>query len=154
MSKDGKDGTGKHLSFTLGPEEYAIPVQCVREIVGPLAVTRVPHMPMHVLGVVNLRGKVIAVTDLRLKIGLQPEDHGARTCIIVVQLRTGLQLGLVVDSVSEVLQIGAQEIDRSATGGARSQGVVGLAKVRDHIKILIDVEQMLRDECEALAVAA
>jgi purine-binding chemotaxis protein CheW len=149
-----KESTGKHLSFTLGSEEYAIPVQCVREIVGPLPVTRVPSMPPHVLGVINLRGKVIPLADLRIKIGIDAHDHGARTCIVVVQLKSGLQLGLVVDSVSEVLQIAAQEFDRSTNVGSGGQGVVGLAKVRNHIKILIDVEQLLHEESEALSSAA
>jgi len=149
-----RNSVGKHLSFTLGAEEYAMPVQCVREIVGPLPVTRVPQMPAHVLGVINLRGKVIPLADLRIKIGVEASDHGARTCIVVVQLNSGLQLGLVVDSVSEVLQIAPQDLDRSTNVGAAGQGVVGLAKVRNHIKILIDVELLLHDESLALSSAA
>src|SRR5262245_63596730 len=99
---------GKYLTFTLGREEYGLPVLTVREIIKVMDITQVPQVPEHVLGVINLRGKVIPVIDLRRKFGFAATDHSERTCIVVVDVdlaTTRVMMGVVVDSVSEVLNV-------------------------------------------------
>ena len=105
---------GRYLTFTLGEESYGLPVLKVREIIRLCPITSVPRMPPHVKGVINLRGKVIPVIDLRLKFGLPSIDYTQRTCIIVVQVKTGstsILMGIVVDEVSEVLTLTAGDIE-------------------------------------------
>lgn len=111
---NGDDRAGKYLVFQLGREEFGIRVLKAREIMGVQDITAVPQQPGHVKGVINLRGKVIPVVDLRLKFGLPPVEYTQRTCIIVVQLRRGLNsvlTGIVVDSVADVLNLAAADIE-------------------------------------------
>ena len=138
---------GKYLSFLLATEEYAIQVLKVREIVKIQHITGVPETPINVKGVINLRGKVIPVIDLRLKFGLPEKEYGQRTCIIVVQLQgevSGL-MGLIVDEVSEVLNL--QETDIQETPdfgrGIETPYLLGMAKVKDRVKILLDIDVVL-----------
>jgi purine-binding chemotaxis protein CheW len=138
---------GKYLSFALGSEEYAIRVLKVREIVKLQHITGVPDTPTEVRGVINLRGKVIPVIDLRLKFGMQNADYGQRTCIIVVEIaanQTG-PMGIIVDEVSEVLTLAEADIqDTPDFGiGVETPYLLGLAKVRDSVKILLDIDQVL-----------
>ena len=124
---DRADGTaagreGKYLTFSLAGEEYGIGILKVKEIIGMMAVTAIPQTPGYVKGVINLRGKVIPVIDLRLKFALESEPYTERTCIIVVDVRTGnkvMQMGIIVDAVSEVLNIRAGEIEEVPTFGSR-----------------------------------
>src|SRR5213078_5328294 len=105
---------GKYLTFALSDEEYGLPVLKVREIIKVMDITQVPQVPGHVRGVINLRGKVIPVIDLRLKFGFEPQAYTERTCIIVVDVDRPsgkVMMGIVVDSVSEVLNLAAAEID-------------------------------------------
>jgi purine-binding chemotaxis protein CheW len=139
---------GKYLVFQLGREEFGIRVLKVREIMGIQDITAVPHTPNHVKGVINLRGKVIPVIDLRLKFGLPEVEYTARTCIIVVQMQTeaGVMLmGTVVDGVAEVLNLVADDIEDTPDFG---QGVatpylLGLAKIKGKVKILLDIDKVL-----------
>lgn len=143
----GLKRAGKYLSFQLGCEEYAIHVLKVREIVKLQHITLVPDMPADVRGVINLRGKVIPVVDLRVKFGMPEIEYGQRTCIIVVELTGGLQgsMGIIVDEVSEVLNLVDADIqDTPDFGkGVKTPFLLGLAKVRDRVKILLDIDQVL-----------
>lgn len=140
--------TGKYLTFALSDEEYGLPVLKVREIIKVMDITQVPQVPPHVRGVINLRGKVIPVIDLRLKFGFAPQEYNERTCIIVVDVNLGEQrvmMGIVVDSVSEVLNLTSSEIDETPDFGERvtTDYMLGLAKVKGTVKILLDLDKVL-----------
>jgi purine-binding chemotaxis protein CheW len=141
---------GKYLTFILGREEFAIRVLKVREIMGIQDITAVPQTPSYVKGVINLRGKVIPVVDLRLKFCLPEIEYTKRTCIIVVQVQSGgvsLQTGIVVDEVSEVLNLAAGDIEDTPDFGDGAAGgvsyLLGMAKVKGKVKILLDIDQVL-----------
>jgi len=139
---------GKYLSFRLGKEDFAIQVLKVREIVGIQDITSVPQMPSYVKGVINLRGKVIPVVDLRLKFGLEEREYTQRTCIIVVQTHHGgvaVQTGVIVDEVSEVLNLAANEIEDTPDFGedVATPYLLGMAKVKGNVKMLLDIDQVL-----------
>jgi purine-binding chemotaxis protein CheW len=138
---------GKYLTFHLASEEYAIQVMKVREIMGVQHITPVPQTPANVRGVINLRGKVIPVVDLRLKFGMPEKEYGQRTCIIVVQLDgdAAPQMGVVVDEVSEVLNIVESEIEDTPDFGAGVQipYLLGMAKVKGQVKILLNIDRVL-----------
>lgn len=142
---------GKYLTFSLGTEEYGLPVLKVREIIKVMDITPVPQVPAHVRGVINLRGKVIPVIDLRAKFALPAQDDTERTCIVVVDValsRERVMLGVVVDAVSEVLNIAAAEIDQTPEFGASviTDYMLGLAKVKNTVKILLDLDCVLGAE--------
>jgi purine-binding chemotaxis protein CheW len=150
------DKGGKYLSFSLAEEEYGIGILKIKEIIGMMAITVVPKTPRFVKGVVNLRGKVIPVVDLRLRFDMEAADYTERTCIIVVEIdsRTGTVLiGLVVDSVSEVLHIRAENIEAPPTFGndLDTEYILGMAKIGNGVKILLDIDRVLgADEIEGL----
>ncbi len=134
---------GKYLTFRVANEEYGLAILKVREIIGLMDVTPVPHMPRHVRGVINLRGKVVPVIDLRLKLGMPPAAPTAQTCIVVVDV--GAPVGVIVDAVCEVLDVADSQIDPPPALGASvdTSFVLGLGKVRDGVKILLDIDRML-----------
>jgi purine-binding chemotaxis protein CheW len=137
----------KYLTFALAEEEYGLPVLKVREIIKMMDITEVPQVPPHVKGVINLRGKVIPVVDLRLTFGFPPRDYDERTCIIVseVALQEGkVLMGMVVDAVSEVVSITTEEVEETPSFGGRinTEYIHGLAKVRGHVKILLDLDRV------------
>jgi len=141
--------TGKYLAFLLGREEFAIQVLKVREIMGIQDITAVPQTPLFVKGLINLRGKVIPVIDLRLKFGLPEVEYTQRTCIIVVQVQgpAGVSLtGIVVDEVSEAVNIAAGEIeDTPGFGdGVPTPYILGMAKSKGKVKILLDIDKVLQ----------
>ncbi len=138
---------GKYLTFALGDEEYGLPVLRVREIIKMMEITVVPQVPAYVKGVINLRGKVIPVVDLRLKFNFPSIDYTERTSIIVVHvtLSTGpIMMGIVVDAVSEVLSISAEEIEATPEFGAdmKTDYLQGLAKIKGRVKLLLDLDQV------------
>lgn len=138
---------GKYLTFALAGEEYGLPVLKVREIIKILAITAVPQAPDHVKGVINLRGKVIAVVDLRQKFGFPSQEHDERTCIIVVEvvLQTSkVMMGVVVDAVSEVLTIAADEIEATPDFGEHvdTEFIKGVAKIKGRVKFLLDLDRI------------
>jgi purine-binding chemotaxis protein CheW len=140
---------GKYLSFTLADEEYGIGILKVKEIIGMMPITTVPQTPAYAKGVINLRGKVIPVVDLRMKFGMPELDYNDRTSIIVVEM-TGLsdrdvQIGIVVDSVSEVINIKTEDIEDTPTFGTRldMDYVLGMAKMEGGVKILLDIDRVL-----------
>lgn len=141
---------GKHLAFLLANEEYAIPVLKVREIMGVQHITAVPQTPAAVKGVINLRGKVIPVIDLRLKFGFPSQANTERTCIIVVDVafsgvNGNVMMGIVVDSVSEVLNVIGTDIDEAPDFGddVTTEYILGLAKVKGTVKILLNLNEVL-----------
>jgi purine-binding chemotaxis protein CheW len=139
---------GKHLTFMLGDEFYGIPVLAVREIIRMVDITSVPRMPEYIRGVINLRGKIIPVTDLRLKFGLPRNEATERTCIIVVQVKMGAtraQCGLIVDAVEEVANIAASEIESAPDFGSAidTKYIVGMAKIKGDVKTLLDIDRVI-----------
>ncbi|MGD0435208.1 MAG: chemotaxis protein CheW [Bryobacteraceae bacterium] len=142
---------GKYLTFGLGNEEFAIQVLRVREIMGVQQITAVPQTPGYVKGVINLRGKVIPVVDLRLKFGLPEIEYTQRTCIIVVQIESGsgkVQIGVIVDAVSEVLTLQSGEIENTPDfgSGVATPYLLGMAKIKGKVKILLDIDKVLAVE--------
>jgi len=142
---------GKYLTFQLANEEFGIAVLKVREIMGMQDITAVPQTPAHIRGVINLRGKVIPVIDLRLKFGLAAAEYTQRTCIIVTQVRgdsAPVFIGIIVDGVSEVLNLMAGEIEDTPDFGEEVTGryLLGMAKVKGKVKILLDIDQVLSSQ--------
>jgi purine-binding chemotaxis protein CheW len=142
---------GKYLTFSLGNEEYGLPVMKVREIIKVMDITQVPQVAAHVLGVINLRGKVIPVIDLRRKFGFPAQAYTERTCIIVAEVVLGgpkVMMGVVVDSVSEVLNVAGAEIDETPQFGSQdaTDYLLGLAKVKGTVKILLDLDRVLASD--------
>ena len=141
-------GGGKYLTFMIGREEYGLPVMKVREIIKVMDITHVPQVAAHVLGVINLRGKVIPVIDLRRKFGFPAQEHTERTCIIVAEVvltQAAVMMGVVVDAVSEVVSVAATEIDNPPDFGGQdaTDYILGLAKVKGSVKILLDLDRVL-----------
>ncbi len=137
------DRGGKYLTFKLADEEYGVEILKVREIIGVMNITTVPQMPPEMKGVINLRGKVIPVIDLRLKFGLEEIAHTEQTCIIVVDV--GREVGIIVDTVSEVLDINNQNIAPapSMSDDLDTSSILGMGKVGDAVKILLDINNVL-----------
>ncbi|MCP4567126.1 MAG: purine-binding chemotaxis protein CheW [FCB group bacterium] len=139
---------GKYLTFCLGAEEYGLAILRVREIIGLMAITNVPRTPHHIRGVINLRGKVIPVLNLRAKFGMETKEDTEETCIIVVESSiqgSPVQIGILVDAVSEVLDIEESDIEDAPVIGNNFNGdfIIGLAKTKDGVKILLDIDQVL-----------
>ena len=139
---------GKYLTFSLDNEEYGIGILKIKEIIGMIEVTSVPRTPEFVKGVINLRGKVIPVVDLRLRFGMEGADYTERTCIIVVEISgtSGTVLfGVVVDSVSEVLNIRGENIEETPSfgGNADMEYILGMAKIEGGVKLLLDIDRVL-----------
>lgn len=142
---------GKYLSFSLAGEEYGIGILKVKEIIGMMPITPVPRTPSFVKGVINLRGKVIPVVDLRLKFEMEAIDFTERTCIIVVEIGVpgrSLLMGILVDSVSEVLSIKTGEIEETPAFGGDFEAnyILGMAKMNGGVKILLDIDRVLSAE--------
>lgn len=141
---------GKYLTFCLGKEEYGIEILKVREIIGLMDITAVPRTPSYVRGVINLRGQVISVVDLRAKFAMPTTERTEQTCIIVVEVRhpadgRKLSTGIVVDRVSEVLNIPGDNVEDAPTFGAsiRTDFILGMGKVGQAVKILLDIDRVL-----------
>lgn len=142
---------GKYLTFSLAGEEYGIGILKVKEIIGIMAITTIPRMPSFVKGVINLRGKVIPVIDLRLKFAMAEAEYTERTCIVVVEISGGagrLLIGIVVDSVSEVLNVKGADIEDTPAFGARldTEYILGMAKIGGGVKILLEIDRVLGSE--------
>lgn len=137
----------KYLTFTLGAEEYGLEILKVREIIGLMDITRVPRMPDFVRGVINLRGKVIPVIDLRQKFGMETQEDTQETCIIVVDLSSTM-MGVVVDKVSEVLDIADEEIEETPDFGVKinTDFIQGVGKSKGKVVMLLDIGMVLTAE--------
>jgi len=145
------DKEGKYLTFTLAEEEYGIGILRIKEIIGMMPITTIPQTPEFVKGVINLRGKVIPVVDLRLRFGMDSIDYTERTCIIVVEIagQAGtVMIGIVVDAVSEVLNIKGEDIEDTPTFGTKlnTEYILGMAKMEGSVKILLDIGRVLTGE--------
>jgi purine-binding chemotaxis protein CheW len=143
--------TGKYLIFHLGDEEFGTHILKVREIIGLQDITMVPQTPSYVKGVINLRGKVIPVIDLRLKFAMPEVAYTQRTCIIVVHAQVAdstVLTGVVVDGVSEVLSISAADIEDTPDFGEQAplEYLLGMAKIKGKVKILLDIDQVLASQ--------
>lgn len=139
---------GKYLTFRLAAEEYGLQILKVREIIGLMSITKMPEAPPYIRGIINLRGRVIPVLELRARFGMESIADNEETCIIVVDLSSGGRstlMGILVDAVSEVLEIKGDEIqDFPAMGGDREcDFVLGIGKVKGGVKILLDIDRVL-----------
>ncbi len=142
---------GKHLTFCLGKENYGIPILQVREIIGMMEITGVPKTPEYIKGVINLRGKIIPIMDLRAKFGMETIDYTERTCIIVVEVnisQTKRHMGIVVDAVSDVVSIEEGEIEKTLDYGTKVEGdfLTGMGKVKDKVVMLLDIQKIASNE--------
>jgi len=147
-SKALLDIEGKYLTFALGPEEYGLEILKVREIIGYMEITAVPQTPHEVKGVINLRGQVIPVIDLRARFGMETIEVTDESCIIVVVIsrgRSDFSTGIVVDHVQEVLDIAGQDIEEAPQFGSSvdTEFILGMGKIGDSVKILLDIDKVL-----------
>ncbi|VAX23177.1 Positive regulator of CheA protein activity (CheW) [hydrothermal vent metagenome] len=142
-SRDVATG-GKYLTFVLGDEEYGIEITRVREIIGIVDITPVPKAPLFIKGIINIRGKVIPIVDMRAKFGMDQIDFTSQTCIIVVEVDDNL-MGILVDTVSEVLDIQEENIDPPPSFGSESSAmfILGMAKIKGAVKILLNIDKVL-----------
>ncbi len=142
------DKAGKYLTFKLGAEEFGLEILKVQEIIKMMDITKVPRTPEFVRGVINLRGKVIPVVDLRLKFGMDSKETTDKTCVIVAQVARGqtrITMGTIVDEVSEVLDINAEQIEPAPEFGASvdTAFILGMGKVAKRVVMLLDVDKVL-----------
>lgn len=148
VERPGAGREGKYLTFTLAEQEYGIGILKIKEIIGMMPITSVPQTPSFIKGVVNLRGKVIPVMDLRVRFGVEARPYTDRTCIIVVEIAGAsgpLMIGAVVDTVSEVLNIKGEDIEDTPTFGMKlnTEYILGMAKIGKSVKILLDIDRVL-----------
>ena len=139
---------GKYLTFALANEEYGLEILKVRELIGYMEITNVPQTPMFVKGVINLRGQVIPIVDLRLKFGMEEAEVTEQTCIIVVEITQdgrAFQTGIVVDHVQEVLDIKADQIEDAPQFGSSvdTDFISGMGKIGEDVKIMLDINKVL-----------
>ena len=142
---------GKYLTFTLAKEEYGISILKVREIIKLLEITSIPKTPGYIKGVINLRGKIIPIMDLRLKFGLEEKEYNERTCIVVVEISLNdirKLMGLIVDTVSEVANLTTDQIEPPPEYGYQNnqQFLIGVGKTKDRVILLLEIEQILSRE--------
>ena len=154
IQADGQDEhrmEGKYLTFELAREEFGIAILTVKEIIGMMAITPIPRTPSWVLGVINLRGKVIPVADLRRKFGMESRAFDERTCMVVVEVNARdelLSIGLVVDSVNEVANVLDKDVEKTPSFGIDldTDYILGMAKTDRHVRILLDIDRVFGDE--------
>jgi purine-binding chemotaxis protein CheW len=151
INKALSEKEGKYLTFALGPEEYGLEILRVREIICYMEITAVPQTPHYVKGVVNLRGQVIPVVDLRAKFGMETTEVTEETCIIVVEISQGsrnFSTGIVVDHVQEVLDIAGEDIEDAPQFGStvNTDFILGMGKINETVKILLDINRVLASD--------
>ena len=144
VAEEIRQKAGKYLTFYLAGEEYGLEILKVREINGVMDITDVPGTPAFVKGVINLRGKVIPVLDLRAKFGMATAEQTEETCIIVVDVDT-VEMGIIVDKVSEVLNIVAEDIEDAPSFGVNvnTDFILGMGKSEGSVRILLDIDKVL-----------
>ncbi len=137
---------GRFLTFSVGKEEYGIEIKYVKEIIGIQEITEIPELPNYVKGIINLRGKIIPVMDVRLRFKKEPKEYNDRTCIVVIDIDE-ISIGLIVDNVSEVLTIEEENIvpPPDLKTGFHNRFVKGIGKVGSEVKLLLDCEKVLND---------
>jgi purine-binding chemotaxis protein CheW len=142
---------GKYLTFTLGAEEYGLQILKVREIIGYMAITAVPRAPLDVRGVINLRGQVVPIVDMRARFGMESVEVTDQTCIIVVEVKAGRQsfhTGIIVDRVCEVLDIDGEDIEPTPQfdSSVDTSFILGMGKIGNDVKILLDIDKVLHTQ--------
>jgi purine-binding chemotaxis protein CheW len=144
VAQDVAGKAGKYLTFVLAGEDYGLEILKVREIIGMMNITAVPRTPSFVKGVINLRGKVIPVVDLRTKFAMPAVEQTAQTCIIVVYVGE-IEMGIVVDEVSEVMDIDAKDIEDAPSFGVNvdTAFILGIGKAAEKVTILLDISKVL-----------
>lgn len=147
MYLDEDTQKGKILTFSLGSEAYGLEIQYVTEIIGIQEITEVPELPEYIRGIINLRGKIIPVMDVRLRFKKSLNEYNDRTCIIVVDIQD-ISVGLIVDTVSEVITIQDQDIvpPPELNRGSNNRYIKGIGKVGNEVKLLLDCNKLLNDE--------
>ena len=147
LSMEEDTQKGKFLTFALGKEEYGIEIKYVTEIVGIQAITEVPELPEYVKGIINLRGKIIPVIDVRLRFKKEEKEYNDRTCTIVVDIND-VSVGLIVDTVAEVMSIAEQDIvdPPQISSGGHNKYIKGIGKVGNNVKLLLDCDKLLSDD--------
>lgn len=160
-SRTSGDLAGKYLTFKLSREQYAIEILRVTEIIGLTPITRVPRCPPHILGVINLRGRIIPLIDMRIQFGIPSVPYDEKTCIVVVNTTIGEQkllIGIVVDTVLEVTTFASSQIAQAPEYGAsvNTSSILGIAKLLDgDVSILLDIDKALNfKDSEVLAELA
>ena len=145
----------KYLTFRIASEDYGIAIANVTEIIGIQSITEIPEMPEYIKGVINLRGKVIPIMDVRIRFKLPPRDYDERTCIVVVEI-DGTSVGLVVDTVNEVADIPEEQVEPPPKSNRKGGGYIqGIGKIGKEVKILLDINKILyEEELETLSEAA
>jgi purine-binding chemotaxis protein CheW len=147
---------GRYLTFLLDAETYGIPIKKVKEIIGMMEITHIPKTRNYIKGVINLRGKIIPLMDLRLKFGMMEKPYTERTCIIVIEVNSAEKqrlVGIVVDAVSDVVKIQKGEIEATPEYNAENDGdfLVGIGKLKDKIILILDIDKILsHDEITCL----
>jgi purine-binding chemotaxis protein CheW len=142
---------GKFLSFLLGEEVYGIPIKSAKEIIGIMGITNIPKMQGYIKGVINLRGKIIPIVDLRLRFGMVEQVYTERTCIIIVEtgaIENKHQLGIVVDAVSEVITIQTEDIEAPPEYDMQIEGsfLMGLGKIKEKVVLILEIAQIINRE--------
>lgn len=136
----------KFLTFTLGKDSYGIEIKYVTEIIGIQPITEVPELPEYIRGIINLRGKIVPVMDVRLRFKKQFREYNDRTCVIVVDIK-GIYVGLIIDSVSDVISIPDTEIvDPPDLSKGGNKYIKGIGKVGSEIKLLLDCDKLLNEK--------
>ena len=145
----------KYLTFRIASEDYGIAIANVTEIIGIQSITEIPEMADYIKGVINLRGKVIPVMDVRLRFKLPPREYDERTCIVVVEI-DGTSVGLVVDTVNEVADIPEEQVEPAPKSKRKGGSYIqGIGKIGQEVKILLDINRILyEDELETISEAA
>lgn len=136
----------RYLTFVVSKESYGIEIKYVTEIIGLQTITEIPELPEYIKGIINLRGKIIPVMDVRLRFNKEPKEYSDRTCVIVVDIKN-IPIGLIVDSVSEVLTIPEEDVVSPpdlGKGGYRY--IKSIGKVGDEVKLILDCDKLLKDE--------
>lgn len=142
------DKVSKYLTFILSDEEYAVPIEFIREILGIMPMTKAPNLPEYLKGLINLRGKIIPVTDLRLKLGLKERDYDSRTSTIIAETQTeeGVKVrGFIVDQVQEVIELDSNAIDETPKFGSEfnREFFLGIGKMEENVVLLLDCNKIL-----------
>lgn len=142
---------GRFLTFLIGSETYGIQIRYVTEIIGMQAFTEMPEMPDYVKGIINLRGKIIPLIDVRIRFKKEAREYDDRTCIIVIDLN-GISMGLIVDSVSEVITIPVENIEELAeiNAGQNNKYITKVGKIGETVILLLDSEKLISDDDMAL----
>ncbi len=147
----------KYIIFSLGNEEYGVSILKVMEMIGGIMdITHIPNTPEYIKGILNLRGKIIPIIDMRIKFGLETKDQGDRTSIIIMEVEINdniTPIGAIVDSINEVLQVDDEQIEKTPSFGVNidTHFILGIAKAKGKVKILLDIDKVLTNE-EANAI--